>query len=248
MGFEHRQAVRIKAGFHLFYWLGHEPPGPGVGAQADNLSVSGMAFSCQQELAKGQALLIEAVLASGPVRLGAQVLRSEALPAGGQLVRVVFTAMDGDSRLRLRQHVLQVADPDLAAATGWGKAYFVDQRVFEAEYRELPPGLVEKWLAERSYLDAKGLVYLKGFQGFLEGALGARIPGAFKLLGSRALKPGAVAWLELRLPSGDLHLLATSLWLEAEPGQKAIVGLQPLAYHKEEALQVEKGPGGPDPS
>jgi hypothetical protein len=160
-------------------------------------------------------------------------------------VRVVFTAMDGDSRLRLRQHVLQVSDPTMAAATGWGKAYFLDQRVYETEYRELPPGLLDKWLADRSYLDAKGLVYLKGFQGFLEGALGARLPGSFKLLGSRALKPESVAWLELRLPSGDLHLLARSLWLEAEPGQKAIVGLQPLAYHKEEALQIEKGPQQP---
>lgn len=240
MGFEHRRDVRIKVGFHLYHWPEGSPAGPGAGGQADNLSVSGMAFYTASPLERLQALRIEAVLATGPLRLGAQVQRCEPQADGRWLVRVRFTAMDGDSRLRLRQHVLQVHDPKLAAATGWGKAYFVDQRVYEAEYRELPPGLPEKWLAERLYLDAKGLVYLRNMQAYLEGALGARLPGAFKLLGSRPLKEGATAWLELRLPGGELHLLARVLWLEEEAGQKPILGLQPSAYHKDEALRLEK--------
>ncbi len=243
MGFEHRQSVRVKADFHVFYWQGIDGLGSAQGGQAVNLSVSGMAFTAGRELARGQELVLELSPSGqgGPLKLRAQVQRCETAGPGTWLLRVQFTAMDGDSHIRLRQHVLGASDPKLAAATGWGKAYFLDQRHFEAEYRELPAGLMQKWLDEREYLAAKGLVYLKQFQAYLEAYLGARIPGAFKLLGSRPLKPKRVAWMELKLPEGQLHLLAGSLWCEHETGQKAIVGLQPLAYLKEEALRIEKG-------
>lgn len=243
MGFEHRKDTRVKAEFRFFYWFGSDATGPSLPAEADNLSVSGMAFACGQLLPKDQALMLELSLPgqAGQQRLQALVLRSEALAPGRVLVRVRFTAMDGDTRLALRQHVLQVSDPKLAAATGWGKAYFLDQRHYQVEYRELPPGLAQKWLDEHEYLSGKGLIYLKGFQGFLEAHLGARQPGPFKLMGARPLREKAAVWLEIDLPDGSLHALADVLWIQQDPGEKAIMGLQFTAYHKEEALRIEKG-------
>lgn len=244
MGFEHRQDTRVKASFRFFYWLGLEQSGPAFAAEADNLSVGGLAYACEQLLPKDQAVYMELSLPgqSGPLRLRALVLRSEVVAPGKVLVRVQFSAMDGDTHLALRRHVLQESDPKLAAATGWGKAYFLDQRHYQVEYRELPPSLAQKWLDEREYLAAKGLIYLKGFQQFLELYFGERQPGAFKILGSRPLKEKVWVWIEIRLPEGDLQILAEALWCEQEPGEKAICGLQVSAYQKEEAMRIEKGP------
>lgn len=242
MGFEHRKSVRIKADFHLFFWLGEDAQGPSLGGQAENLSETGVAFRCERPFEREQPLMLELSLPDkgGPLRVLGSVLRCEE-HQGSVLVRVRFTQMDGDSQLRLEQHVLLVSDPKLAAATGWGKAYFEEQRRFRVRYRELPAGLREKWLDDRSYLDVKGLIYLRAFRAFLESALGEALPKPFKVLGSRAVQERSIAWLELRLPEGALHLLAEALWCQAEPGESAIVGLLPVAFHKEEALRIEKG-------
>jgi hypothetical protein len=244
MGFEHRKAVRVQAAFPLYFWVGEEEQGAGLWGQAVNLSESGMAFTCEQALAKGASVLLELSLPErgGTVKVLGELLRSDRAEKGTGLThRIRFKRMDGASRQRLEQHVLAVADPKLAAATGWGKAYFVDQRIYAVKYRELPAGLKDKWLAERSYLSAKELVYLKAFQSFLEQHLGARLPGAFKILGSRPLKEGATAWLELELKAGVLHCLADGLWSEQEQGERAMLGLQCSAFQKEEALRLEKG-------
>jgi hypothetical protein len=243
MGFEHRMDTRVKAGFRFFSWLGPEAAGAPIACEGDNISVGGIAFTCPQILPKDQQLYMEFTLPGEgrQLRLRALVIRSE--PKGSEaLVRVQFSLMDGDSHLSIRRYVLAVSDPTLAAATGWGKAYFVDQRHYPCEYRELPNALVSQWLERREYLDAKGLIYLKGFQVFLSNWFGTAQPGAFKMLGSRPLREKAWAWLELELPEGDLHVLAQSLWCEVEPGEKAKMGLQITAYHKEEAMRIEKGP------
>lgn len=243
MGFEHRKDTRVKAEFRFFYWLGLDASGPSFAADADNLSVGGLAFVCGQLLPKDQMIYLECTPPGlSQLRLRAQVLRSELKAPGEALIRVQFTTMDGDTLMALRRHVLVVSDPKLAAATGWGKAYFVDQRHYQAEYRELPPGLAQKWLDEREYLAAKGIIYLKGFQEFLEQYIGVKQPGAFKVMGSRPLKDKTWVWLELDLPEGDMHILAETLWCEQEPGEKAIIGLTVTAYQKEEAMRIEKGP------
>jgi hypothetical protein len=243
MGFENRKEVRAKADFHFFYWLGYEATGPTFGAEAANLSMGGLGFWCGEGLPPGQTLMVEMSLPGQPghVRLRAQVLRTEAPQAGRCLVHCQFTAMDGDTRLALRRYILQVSDPRLAAATGWGKAYFQDQRHFEVEYRELPAELARHWLEAREYLDAKGLIYLKGFQAFLEAQVGAPQPGAFKLLGTRSVKEKSALWLEVRLSEGPLLMLAETLWCTQDPGEKAVIGLVPRAYQKEMALRIEKG-------
>jgi hypothetical protein len=243
MGFENRKDVRVKAGFHIFYWLGLETVGAAVGAVADNLSIGGTAIWCEAPLPRGQDMMLEMTLPGQArhLQVRGKVLRTDPPQDGRHLVRLQFTAMDGDTHIALRRHILQVSDPAMAAATGWGKAYFPDQKHYETEYRELPPGLAQKWLDEREYLSAKGLIYLKGFQAFLESYLGAAQPGAFKLMGTRPLKEKAQIWMQLRLPEGSLHILSDVLWCNQEGGEKAMVGLQPLAYQKAEALRIEKG-------
>lgn len=235
--------TRVKAGFRFYAWMGPEAAGAPIACEAENISVGGIAFVSPRPFAKDQQLYMEFSLPGEPqqLRLRALVIRCE--PKGTEvLVRVQFSLMDGDSHLSIRRYVLSVSDPALAAATGWGKAYFLDQRHYGAEYRELPAALKDQWLERREYLDAKGLIYLKGFQVFLNNWFGTAQPGPFKLLGSRPLKEKAWAWLELELPEGDLHVLAQSLWCEVEPGEKAKMGLQITAYHKEEAMRIEKGP------
>jgi hypothetical protein len=243
MGFEHRKDTRVKAEFRFFYWLGLDATGPAFPAQADNLSVGGLAFTCGQLLPKDQAIYLEFTPpGSQQLRIRGQILRSEPKAPGEILVRVQFTTMDSDAHLALRRHVMAVDDPKLAEATGWGKAYFLDQRHYPVEYRELPVGLAQKWLEEREYLAAKGVIYLRGFQDFLELYLGMKQPGTFKLMGSKTLKEKTWAWLEVELPEGDLHILAETIWTQQDPGEKAVSGMQVTAYQKEEAMRIEKGP------
>ena len=114
---------------------------------------------------------------------------------------------------------------------------------FERGGTQVIPGLAEKWLEERSYLDAKGLVYLKQYQAHLELALGSRAPTAFRVIGTRALKEGGTVWVELQTLDGVVHALAKALWAKQEPGAKAEAGLSLVAFQKDEALRIERRGG-----
>jgi hypothetical protein len=245
MGFEHRKSLRVKTVTTLYFWSQAEVQGEGGGLWGTivDLSVSGLAFYTKAALQKGQPLTLELTLPgeARSLRLAAKVVLCEAEGEGGsRLVRSQFTALMGEERQRLMQAILVVSDPPLAAASGWGKAYFPDLPAMELRYREMPPGLMEKWLADRSYLDIKGLIYLKHFQDHLERMLGNRGPGAFRLLGSRPLKEGAAVWIELALPMGQLHCVAQALWSKQDAGERAECGLQLRAFQKEEAMRLEK--------
>jgi hypothetical protein len=244
MGFENRKSIRIKTKLNIFFWPQDTHEGQGTLGEVLNLSETGLAMHCAAGPAPGEGLQLEFSLDSrkAPLRVKAKVVHNEPAPTGqtGRVLRVQFLDVDSADRLLLRQTILQFADPKLAAQTGWGKSYFDAGQGIETKYRILAQSEQQQALADRSYLSAKELIYLKKVQDFLEQALGSKTPSNFKLLGSRALVENGYAWLELNLDSGHLHLLAKVLWCKQEEEEKAEAGLSVLAIHKDEALRMEK--------
>jgi hypothetical protein len=206
-----------------------------------NLSETGLAFRGTQALEPGTELAVELSLAGqkDAFKLPAKVVHCHR-EAGPDLyqVRVSFAGLENEDRNRLRRHILQVAEPTL----GWGKTYFPGRQAIEVIYRELGTSEQKLWLEKRDYLSLREVGYLKQFQGHLEQALGSKAPESFRLLGTRALKAHAEVWLELGLAEGRLHFLAKVLWCHDEPDGRSESGLSLVAFHKEEALYLEKKP------
>jgi hypothetical protein len=244
MGFENRKSIRIKTKLNVFVWPGGAQEGQGTLGEVLNLSETGLATHCPLLAVKGDPLRLEFSLDSrkAPLTLSAKVVHSDPPPDGqtGRILRVQFMELEPGDRLLLRQTIILFADPKLAAQTGWGKVYFSAGQGIETKYRILTQSEQQQALADRSYLSSKELIYLKKFQVFLEDSLGSKIPGNFKLLGSRALAENGYAWMELNLASGHLHLLAKVLWCQQDSEEKAEAGLSVVAIHKDEAMRIEK--------
>jgi hypothetical protein len=244
MGFENRKSMRVKTGISLCFWPQHGAEGPSHWGQVSNLSETGLAMAASAALAPGSEMLLEFSLdgRGQPLRVPARVVHCEAGPSPDRphMLRVQFLRVAGEERMLIRRFILQVADPKLAAQTGWGHAYFPGCPAIEAKYRELSPAERQQSLEDRSYLAMKEIGYLFKFQAYLESALGAKLPSNFRLLGSRPLKAASSAWLELNFEGGHLHLLASVLWGDALQGEKAESGMAVAAIHREEALKIEK--------
>ena len=238
MGFENRKSVRVKLEAQIYVWPSAVAEGPGIWGRTINLSATGLAFHCATALNKGETLLIELSLpdSSAPIRLTATVVFREAAQDGFQ-VRLNFIEIDSEARHLIRLYVLQVAEPGV----GWGRAYFPSQQAIDVKYRELSATDRTQWLAERQYLSMKEIAYVKLFQLALEQSLGLKVPDTLKLVGSRMIKEQADVWMELDLGHGTLHFLARVLWCRQEKGQKAELGLSLTAFHKDEAMKLEKG-------
>jgi len=243
VGFEQRQHRRVPLNIHLRYWTDASGLGPGSLVQSLNVSESGLAFRTPQPLEQGQALALAFSVpgSDGDLRVASRVVRCERseADAGGWQARVQFLDQSRQVLLPIRRYVLQLSDPKLAASTGWGQAYFPGLPPMESEYRSLPAQLHQQWLKDGSFLPARQLGELSGFQDFIELALGSREPANFRLLGSRPLEEKGAVWLELLLPLGRLHLLAATLWCRPEAGKRAECGLQIQAYRKDEALRLD---------
>jgi hypothetical protein len=239
MGFENRKSTRIKLDTPVCYWV-DAVPGESLWGQALNLSETGLAFHATRALDPGVELAVELSLAgqSQPLRVPAKVVHCGrgAGPEAGYLVRVTFAGLVLEERNRLRRHILQVAEPSL----GWGKTYFPGRQAIEVIYRELGLSEHKLWLEKRDYLSLREVGYLKQFQGHLEQTLGSKSPESLRLLGTRGLRVHAEVWLELGLPEGRLHFLAKVLWCNVESDGRSESGLSLVAFHKEEALYLEK--------
>jgi Tfp pilus assembly protein PilZ len=240
MGFENRKSVRVKLESTLYFWPEGKQEQPGHWGRTSNVSATGLAFHCAEAGFKGDDLLLELTLPGqkSHLRLPAKVVHCERDLAGERHFqwRVNFAQLEDDARHQVRLFVLAVAEPD----AGWGRAYFPGHQAVDMKYKEMPPADREQWLKERSYLSMKELVYLKNFQDLLEHATGSRIPESLKLSGSRILRDGADVWMELDLPMGHLHFLGKVLWCRQEAGEKPEAGLQLTAFHKDEAMKLEK--------
>ena len=242
MGFENRKSLRVKLEAPVCFWLGEAEEGQSLWGHALNLSATGMALHSAQAVAKGELVALEVSLPEQKraVHLKAKVIYCQREGGDDQpyQLRLTFTDVGSEERQQLRQYVLLVAEPGM----GWGRAYFPGQAAIDLKYRELAASDKAQWLQAKAFLSMKEIVYLKGFQGFLEKTLGQRAPESLKLLGSRPLKDGCDAWLELDLPQGQLHFLAKVLWCQDEPDGRSESGLSLVAFHKEEALYLEKKP------
>jgi hypothetical protein len=240
MGFENRKSIRVKLDGSLYFWPDGNVDGPGVWGRTSNVSATGLAFHSAQAGLTGDTVLLELTLPGqkAHLRLPAKVVHCERDLAGERHYqwRVNFAQLEDEARHQVRLYVLEVAEPD----AGWGRAYFPGHQAVDIKYKELPAADREQWLKNRDYLSMKELVYLKNFQDLLEHAAGSRIPESLKVAGSRILKDGADVWMELDLPMGHLHFLGKVLWSRQDPGEKAETGLQLIAFHKEEALKLEK--------
>jgi hypothetical protein len=241
MGFENRKSTRVKLDSPVCYWL-DGAPSPSLWGQAINLSETGLAFHGGQALEPGAELAVELSLAGQgqALKLPAKVVHCHREAAGEARyqVRVSFAGLENEDRNRLRRHILQVAEPSL----GWGKTYFPGKQAIEVVYRELAAAEQKLWLEKRDYLSLREVGYLKQYQGHLEQALGSKAPESFRLLGTKPLKAHAEVWLELETAEGRLHFLAKVLWCHGEPDGRAESGLSLVAFHKEEALYLERKP------
>ena len=240
MGFENRKSVRVKLDAQVYFWLGDTEAGPGLWGHTKNLSATGLAFNCGQAGVVGQAVLLELSLPGqqAAVRLLGHIVHCgrEASASGQFEWRVNFEKLEGDERQQVRQYVLEVAEP----GTGWGRAYFEGVAATDVKFKEMAVADREQWLLKRQYLSFKELGYLKQYQNLIEHVLGSRNPERLKILGSRPLKEGSDVWIELDLPMGHLHFLAKTLWCRHEPGEKVESGLQLIAFHKDEAMKLDK--------
>jgi hypothetical protein len=133
-----------------------------------------------------------------------------------------------------------VADPKLAAMTGFGNAYFSGRPAIDLKYRELTPAEHQRIAEEKSFISMKEVSYLKAFQTHLEQHLGARAPENFRLAGTRALKDQSMVWLDLNLEAGTLRALAKTLWSKDE-GENKESGLSLTGFRKEDAVKLQKG-------
>lgn len=244
MGFEQRLHRRIPVAIHVNYWLDGDTSQAAEWGETVNLSESGLALYSPKPVAKGGRILLECIMPgqTQSLRLEAEVVHCELSKNGdGQWhLRVRFTQMHREELQPLRRYVQQIADPKAAAATGWGKAYFPGLEAMSAQYREVSLAESKRLLDERSFLAAKEIIFLRRFQEFVELSLGTKTPSSFRLLGSRGLKEQLPVWVELMMPLGRLHLLATTVWSRQEPDEAAESGLQVLAFQKDEALRLDK--------
>lgn len=240
MGFENRKSVRVKLDARVYFWLGGRSDGPGLWGHTQNLSATGLAFHCDESAPKGEAVLMELRLPEQKevLHLNGRVVHCSRGAEGERAFqwRVNFDKLDEEVRSLIRIYVLSLAEP----GTGWGRAYFPGQAPMDLKYKELPAADREQWLQKRAYLSMKELTYLKNYQSMLQHALGAGLLEGLKVLGSRPLKTGSDVWMEVDLPLGQLHFIAQALWCRQEPGQKAESGLQLTAFHKDEAMKLEK--------
>jgi hypothetical protein len=245
MGFENRKHSRVKAEFNICFWPAGEGQGPPSWGHVANFSESGLAFHSAQALPKGESVLVEFSPSAKeqPMRLFAQVVycEREDAPERRYQMRIHFLNLQVEERQLLRHFVLQVADPKLAAALGWGRALFGGLPAIACSYRELQAHELRHWMDSKAYFSAKELGFLKKYQAHLEAALGSRSPSNFRLLGSKPLKVHSVAWFELELGGHRLHLLGETLWCSEEQATKFEAGLSVVAYHKDEAIKAEKG-------
>jgi hypothetical protein len=204
-----------------------------------------MAFLCDKEAEVGEMLLVEFSLPAQakPLRVFSQIVHAGWQGGGDKRMqlRVNFMGLEFSEKQLLRLHVLEKADPRLAAISGWGQAQFQSMPDIEAAYRELAGDEQKKWLDERAYITLKEATYLKNFQAFLESRLGNKAPENFKIIGTRVLKDNAAAWVELNIDPSPIQVLAKVLWGSQEAGERARLGLNLIAFHKERALQIEKG-------
>lgn len=244
MGFENRKSKRVSVSFDIYFWPEDALKGIGHWGQVINLSESGMAFYADHAALKGDILRLEFGTASRaqPVRLNARVVYSE-LEEGKtrrRQLRVQFEDLSSDDRLLLKQHVLHVSNPALSAKTGWGKAYFPGAPPCSSHWRELSADEHLQLMQRKEFISARELVYLKKFQAFLQLSLGNPNPQNFRLLGTRPVRGHSVAWVELELESGFLHVLGESIWAQEEEKGRAESGCSVVGYHKEEAVKIEK--------
>jgi hypothetical protein len=244
MGFENRKSKRVKAAFNICFWPGDDPMAPPSWGVAANFSETGLAFFSEQAVAAGSSVLVEFSPSEteAPFRLFAQAVFCEKEEEGQRYqIRLKFHELQIEERQMLRYQVLQIADPKLGAVSGWGRALFGSTAPMPCSYHELQAEQYKGYLETKAYFSSKELAFLKKFQAFLDSGLGSRSPGSFRLVGSLALKEHALAWLELELPLGRLHLLAEALWCSQPENSKAEAGLNVIAYNKDEALRIEKG-------
>lgn len=241
MGFENRKSLRVPLFADIYFWVGQAPEGKGTWGHCSNVSATGLAFQSAQGVGEGERLLIELGLPeqSRHLQLAAQVVfcAPDQGVAGRWQIRVSFLNLESEDRHLIRLYVLQLAEPGM----GWGRAYFPGMPAIDTKYRELAASDAQQWLQQRAYLSIKEVGYLKKFQASLEHFFGVTGAENFKLAGSRPLKEHSDAWIEFDLPDGQWHFLAKTLWCRQEKGEKAECGLGLAAFHKDEALKIEKG-------
>lgn len=240
MGFEHRKSIRVKLETKLFFWLGDRAEGQGRWGQALNVSSTGVAFHCPHFAPKGAGVVMELQLPNQKNALTARgsIVHCERAKAGDEEFqwRVNFNQLEEEVRQAIRLYVLELAEP----GTGMGRAYLPGKAPVDLKYKEMPVSDREQWLKNRAYLSMKELTYLKNYQSMLQHALGAGLAEGLKILGSRPLRTGSDVWIEVDLPLGQLHFIAQTLWCKQDPGEKAESGLQLTAFHKDEAMKLEK--------
>ncbi len=241
MGFENRKSLRVNLSSQIYFWAGGEAHGPGVWGQTLNLSATGLAFRSSQEVPLDEKILIELSLPDQRdlLRVSAQVVhcvRAASVEQPFQL-QVTFSDLDHDVLQQLRLYVLQVAEP----GTGWGRAYFPGRPAIDTKYKEMAGEDRKEWMEKKAFLSMKEIGYLKKYQAYLEEALGSQTPESFKLVGSRSLKEQSDVWMELDRPEGQLHFLGKTLWCTKADGEKPECGIGLVAFHKDEAMRLEKG-------
>ncbi len=242
MGFENRKSTRVKLESMVCYWADGDTKGPGVWGRCINVSDSGMAFHASKAVAKQELMLVEFSLPGGahPLRLFSEVVFSEPAPGEEWQLRVKFVEIQAEEQMILKQFIFKSANPKLAAATGWGKAAFEGLPPFEATYRELTPAEQKQMMDDKSFVGLKEASYLKNFLEFLNHEMGVKLPGAFKLAGTKTLKDKSPVWVEITLSNTLLHGLGEVLWSHGDNGGPGEAGLQFTAFKKDEAVRLEK--------
>lgn len=245
MGFENRKSLRVALESQVYFWLGDQATGSGIWGQTLNLSATGLALRCGRALDKDARVVMELSLPGlgKALHVTAKVVHC-ALEGAFEKpyhVRIVYEDLDPDVRQSIRLYVLQVAEP----GSGWGRAYFEGRPPIDLKYKELAASDRVEWLEKKLFLSMKEIGYLKKYQALLEDRLGSKAPESFKLLGSRPLKEQCDVWMELDMPSGQLHFIGKTLWCTHEKGEKAQCGVALVAFHKDEAMKVEKAGPGP---
>jgi hypothetical protein len=248
MGFENRKAARIKTDLNLCYWQGGSDKGPAVWGQSINLSESGLAFHAPAGLNKSDIILLEFSLPGRdrPLRLFGEVVHSEREASARHHSRIKFLDLQSDELQLLRRHVLLVSDPAMASSMDWGKVYFPNRQSIPVSARELSASEQKQCLdgagGSRRCISIKETSFLRHFQEFLEASFGSRVPGNFRMLGSKAFHEHSSLWLELQLPEGPLQGLAEVLWSRREDGGEARAesGLIWTGFEKQRAIQLEK--------
>ena len=240
MSFDNRKSTRVPFFAQIHFWLGLEAQGNSIAGHTLNLSETGLAFFCYRDLEPGQWIFLQMSLPghASPLGLQARVVACKAETAGeaSYQLRITFVQPSVEDSQRLRRHILQLAEP----AMGWGKTYFPGKQAIEVKYRELEAKEQQLWLEKRAFLSFKEVGYLRNYQEHLEQSLGQKSPEGFRLRGTKALKAGTEVWLEFELGEGRLHFLAKVLWTNPEEDGKFESGLSLAAFHKEEAIKLEK--------